>query len=196
MRPSVVRVLPIVLLLVIAAAPALAQSDEQGRWALGVGGGIVKSGDFSDSYLMASLRGRIGESDPGEKEKGSVYGFWEPEFGYWSSSNNGFKGEDMMFGVNLGGAVRVRNFEYWVAGGIDMHMLDVKTPNQKVDDDVMGANAQFGFDIHFNDTISLFAAGRFDLLQESDEQKTFEQQHGGQSSDQQSKAYLGIRFHF
>src|SRR5262245_59564485 len=118
MKPSVVRVLPFaLLLLLVAAVPALAQIDEQGLWVRGVGGGIVKSGDFSDSYLMASLRGRIGESDPGEKEKGSVYGFWEPEFGYWSASNNGFKGEDMMFGVNIGGAVRIKSFEYWVAGG-------------------------------------------------------------------------------
>ena len=90
------------------------------------------------------------------------------------------------------GAVRLRVFEYFVAGGVGYHMVDRDVVQSgaidSVSDDNIGVNIQFGAEVRFSETIAIFVVGRSDLVQESDE---FENLNEGQ----QTKVYLGLRVH-
>ena len=191
-------VLPAAALLLSLAAPALAQDDEEGRWALGLGGGMVQSSGSSDPYLTANLRYRIGHHNAGDERQGSVYGFVEPEVGHWTRDSDNVDSEDTMLGVNLGGAVRLRSFEYFVAGGVGYHMIDrdvhTAAGTRNISDDSIGVNAQFGFDVRVSETISLFGVGRFDLVQTDD--NAIITSDDKSPDDEQTKVYLGVRIHF
>jgi outer membrane protein W len=177
------------------AAPALAQDDEEGRFSLGIGGGMVQTSGSSDPYFTANLRSRIGYREAGDERQGSVYGFVEPEVGYWTRDNNGIESKDTLLGVNLGGAVRLRSFEYFIAGGVGYHIInrDVRASNISVDDNSIGVNAQFGFDVRVSETVSLFGVGRFDLVQVDDNNAVSSSDKS--PDDQQTKVYLGVRIH-
>jgi Outer membrane protein beta-barrel domain len=200
MRSPVQRSLAVAALLASFAIPALAQEDEEGRFALGVGGGLVTSGGSSDPYLTANLRMRIGYRVAGEERQGSVFGFVEPEVGYSTRSIGTFDAKDTLIGVNVGGAVRLRVFEYFVAGGVGYHLTDetgVTSGGQSLDvsDNNVGVDAQFGFDVRLNQVVSIFGVGRYDLVQETDEQRDAHRRLGVRSGEQQTKVYLGLRVH-
>ena len=177
------------------AAPALAQDDEEGRFSIGIGGGMVQSSGSSDPYFTANLRSRIGYREAGDERQGSVYGFVEPEVGYWTRDSNGIESKDTLLGVNLGGAVRLRSFEYFIAGGVGYHIInrDAKASDISVDDNSIGVNAQFGFDVRVSETVSLFGVGRFDLVQVDDDNAVSSTDKS--PDDQQTKVYLGVRIH-
>jgi opacity protein-like surface antigen len=191
-------VLPAAALLLSLAAPALAQDDEEGRWALGLGGGLVQTSGNSDPYLTANLRYRIGHRNAGDERQGSVYGFVEPEIGYWTRDTDNVDSTDTLLGVNLGGAVRLRSFEYFVAGGVGYHMIDrdvhTAVGTRNISDDSVGVNAQFGFDVRVSETISLFGVGRFDLVETDD--NAIITSADKSPDDEQTKVYLGLRIHF
>ena len=178
--------------LLLSTVPALAQEDEEGRFSLGVGGGLVQTSGNSDPYFTGNLRWRIGYRVAGEERQGSVFGFVEPEVGLWTRdstvSNRKLDTKDTLIGVNIGGAVRLRVFEYFVGGGVGYHFLDRDVINggqvESVDDGSIGVNAHFGFDVRMSETLSLFGVGRFDLV---DTEAT--------ADDQQTKVYLGLRAH-
>ena len=178
--------------LLLSTVPALAQEDEEGRFSLGVGGGLVQTSGNSDPYFTGNLRWRIGYRVAGEERQGSVFGFVEPEVGLWTRdttvSGRKLDTKDTLIGVNIGGAVRLRVFEYFVGGGVGYHFLDRDVINgsqvESVDDGSIGVNAHFGFDVRMSDTLSLFGVGRFDLV---DTEAT--------ADDQQTKVYLGLRAH-
>ena len=178
--------------LLLSTVPALAQEDEEGRFSLGVGGGLVQTSGNSDPYFTGNLRARIGYRVAGEERQGSVFGFVEPEVGLWTRdttvSNRKLDTKDTLIGVNIGGAVRLRVFEYFVGGGVGYHFLDRDVINgsqvESVDDGSIGVNAHFGFDVRMSETLSLFGVGRFDLV---DTEAT--------ADDQQTKVYLGLRAH-
>ena len=157
--------------LLLSTVPALAQEDEEGRFSLGVGGGLVQTSGNSDPYFTGNLRWRIGYRVAGEERQGSVFGFVEPEVGLWTRdttvSNRKLDTKDTLIGVNIGGAVRLRVFEYFVGGGVGYHFLDRDVINgsqvESVDDGSIGVNAHFGFDVRMSETPSLFGVGRFDL---------------------------------
>ncbi|HEV8240344.1 MAG TPA: outer membrane beta-barrel protein [Thermoanaerobaculia bacterium] len=190
-------VLAAVASLLSLAAPALAQDDEEGRFAIGVGAGMVQTSGSSDPYFTANLRSRIGYRSAGDERQGSVFGFVEPEVGYWTRDNNGIESKDTLLGVNLGGAVRLRSFEYFIAGGVGYHMInrDVRTAlgTRSLDDNSLGVNAQFGFDVRVTESVSLFGVGRFDLVQVDDKNSVTSSDKS--PDDQQTKVYLGVRFH-
>jgi opacity protein-like surface antigen len=192
MKLRAAYVFPIAALLLSLAAPALAQDDEEGRYSIGVGGGMVQTSGSSDPYLTANFRSRLG-GDPGDEKQGSVFGFLEPEVGYWSRDDNGLETTDTLLGVNVGGAVRLRAFGYHLAAGVGYHMIDrdVRSGGQvrTVSDDNLGVNVQVGFDVRVSDAVSIFGVGRTDLLQVD------ESPSGDSPDDQQSKVYLGLRFH-
>jgi hypothetical protein len=200
MRATVSRILPVTALLLIVAVPAFAQEDEEGRFSVAVGGGMVQAGGSSNPYLTANFRTRIGYRAAGEERQGTVYGFLEPEVGQWSRSDSGFHSKDTLIGVNIGGAVRLRTFEYFLAGGVGYHFLDqdLRTAAGKLsaNDNQVGVNAQFGFDVRMTESLSLFGVGRFDLVEQSDDQKALHRAKGIQNEDQQTKVYLGLRLHF
>ncbi len=191
MKLRAAYVLPAAALMLSLAAPALAQSDEEGRFSIGVGGGMVQTSGTSDPYFTANFRSRIGGNDPGDERQGSVFGFIEPEVGYWSRDDNGLETTDTLLGVNIGGAVRLRSFGYHLAGGVGYHMIDRDLRSgDTVSDDNLGVNVQVGFDVRVSDVVSIFGIGRTDLLQVD------ESPNGDTLDDQQSKVYLGLRFYF
>jgi hypothetical protein len=59
----------------------------------------------------------------------------------------------------------------------------------------IGVNAQFGFDVRMSDVVSIFGVGRYDLVQQSDDQQLARRQLGLRTEEQQTKAYLGLRLH-
>ncbi|HET9766009.1 MAG TPA: outer membrane beta-barrel protein [Thermoanaerobaculia bacterium] len=199
MKLRAVHSLAAAAVLLSLAAPALAQDDEEGRFSIGLGAGMVQTSGSTDPYFTANLRSRIGDREAGEERHGSVYGFLEPEVGYWSRSENGLDGNDTLLGVNVGGAVRLRSFEYFVAGGVGYHMLDrdVITGSgsnvqvRNVSDDNIGVNVQFGFDVRVSELLSVFGVGRFDLVQIDDNDSTT----ASSPDEHQTKVYLGLRIH-
>jgi len=188
-------VLSIVALVLSVAAPALAQDDEEGRYSIGIGAGMVQTSGSSDPYFTANLRSRIGYRTAGDERQGSVFGFVEPEVGYWTRDKGGIESKDTLLGVNIGGAVRLRSFEYFIAGGVGYHIInrDARASDLSVDDNSIGVNAQFGFDVRMSDTVSLFGVGRFDLVQTDDNARVSSSDKS--PDDQQTKVYLGVRFH-
>ena len=198
MKVRTALVLPAAALLLSLAAPALAQDDEEGRFSVGLGAGMVESSGSSDPYVTANFRARIGRRNAGDERQGSVFGFVEPEIGRWSRDRNGIDSTDTLVGVNLGGAVRLRSFEYFIAGGVGYHMIDrdVRTATRvvSISDDSIGVNAQFGFDVRLTDVVGLFGVGRFDLVEVDDNPAITSADKS--PDDQQTKVYLGVRLHF
>ena len=197
MKVRAAFILAIAALLLSVAAPALAQDDEEGRYSIGLGAGMVQTSGSSDPYFTANLRSRIGYRTAGDERQGSVFGFVEPEVGYWTRDKGGIESKDTLLGVNIGGAVRLRSFEYFIAGGVGYHMFDRDVASgittRSVSDGSVGVNAQFGFDVRMSDTVSLFGVGRFDLVQTDD--NALVSSSDKSPDDQQTKVYLGVRFH-
>jgi hypothetical protein len=183
--------LSLLSVLAIAAAPVAAQEDEEGRFGLGIGGGMVETDDGAEPYLTANFRIRAGYRQAGEERQGAVTGFVEPEVGYWTRDIADAETTDLLVGVNIGGAVRLRMIEYFLGAGIGWHFLDQEIQRAggsvSTDDGALGVNAQFGFDVRMSEALSLFGVGRFDLIDVED-QTVFE--------GEQAKAYLGARFRF
>lgn len=107
-------------------------------------------------------------------------GYLEPELGYWSQSSRGISRSDLLLGLNLIGSTPVGpSADFFVGGGIGYHFAD---DDFNATDDSLGVNAQFGADIFVARRVSLFAVGRFDLVDDRD--------------DLEAKAYVGARFYF
>lgn len=170
------------------------ENDEQ-NYALGVGIGLVEPADEVENYLMASLRIRFGNrSDGGDSdsrssvaEREGIRGYLEPEVGYWESSDDIVEGSDLLLGVNLIGVVPLGSVDSFFGVGAGVHFIDEALLERDPDFDdsatKIGANAQFGLDIRMTRSLSVFGAGRFDLVQ-------------GSQDSVQSKVYLGLRGRF
>jgi hypothetical protein len=190
--------------LVLFGTPVAAQDDDEEaavshseddwddglnpRYALGFGYGLVNLDEeaFEDDvepYLMASFRIRMGKNSA--KQKG-MRGYLEPEIGYWNRDSNGNSSSDLLIGLNVVGVQPLGAVDFFVGGGLGVHFLD---QDLVIDDDSIsesatsiGANANFGVDVHLSQKISLFAAGRFDIVEER--------------NDLEAKAYMGLRIFF
>ena len=172
---------------------------DDARWAIGIGIGLVELGDNVvegqlltedddvETYLTINLRIPVGDKDAHRDYggRGGFRAFIEPEIGYWESDLS----TDTLLGVNLIGAMPLNAVEFFVGGGIGVHLLD--RDDQLIggsvfigdSDEALGVNAQFGVDVAFGKRAGLFAAGRFDLVDDSRDE--FE-----------GKAYLGLRLRF
>jgi hypothetical protein len=188
--------LSVSLLAVIAVlalgAPATAQEDEEGRASLGIGGGLVRSESGTEPYLSANMRFRIGYRPEGTEREGGIAGFIEPEIGYWSGDETFGDWSDTLVGVNVGGVVRLRVFEYFIGAGVGYHTVDGErrvssTRLDTFDEGALGLNAQFGFDVRLAERMSVFGVSRFDLIDLDDVAASV-------IGEQQTKAYLGLRF--
>jgi hypothetical protein len=165
--------------------------DEDGRdrdrFAFGVGAGLVEPANEVETYLMASLRIRAGGRDEDGTGEEGIRGYVEPEIGYWEASGEGREGSDLLLGINLIGVVPLGPVDSFFGVGAGAHFIDTSLlENDPLADDSetkLGANAQFGIDLHITDNLSAFGAGRFDLVQGSDDSV-------------QSKVYLGLRARF
>jgi len=171
------------------------RSDRHGdRFALGVGIGLVEPLNKVETYEMASLRIRVhGRSDGDDRRTGSedgIFGYIEPEVGYWKpSSGHPGKGSDLLLGINLVGVIPLGGVDTFLGVGAGVHSIDATllTSNPGVGvsgtQSKFGANAQFGIDIYITRKLSAFGVGRFDLVQGSEDRI-------------QSKVYLGLRGRF
>jgi len=170
--------------------------QETPRFALAVGAGLVHPQTQTENYYMAALRIRLGTGDESGGQGGqggqgrrdrSIEGYLEPEFGYWKSTDRVVSGKDTLFGVNLVGAFPFAVAESFLGVGVDVHSIDAQLlrndPRLTGAQTKLGANAQFGIDLNLTRALSVFGAGRFDLVQ-------------GASQNVQSKVYLGLRARF
>lgn len=193
--------LAVLLVTILAAwgAPAAAQNDDdyeeeesEPRFALGVGLGLVEPSDDVEPYLNASLRIRIGgrDDDGGDKDGSGIRGYIEPEVGYWETSSGddgGPSGSDLLLGANLVGVIPLGAVDSFFGVGAGVHFVDAQLLDANDfsgdSETKLGLNAQFGLDVYLSRNLSLFGAGRFDLVQDSDDSV-------------QSKVYLGLRCRF
>lgn len=166
--------------------------DGERRFAFAVGVGLVEPSGDVENYLMASLRIRVGDQGTANRgsdnAQGGVKGYLEPEIGYWKSSDDRVEGSDLLVGVNLIGAVPLGPVESFFGAGAGVHfidaaLLDSRNLNSDDSETKLGANAQFGIDLRVTRAVSVFGAGRFDLVQ-------------GSEDSIQSKVYLGLRAAF
>jgi hypothetical protein len=160
------------------------------NYAVAVGGGLVQPSGQTENYYTASLRIRLNRDDEdngggggGRRDRG-IQGYLEPEIGYWKSTDDLIKGGDTLVGVNLIGAFPFASAETFLGAGVGAHFVDSSAlrsdPTLKGSQTKLGANAQFGIDLHVTRRLTVFGAGRFDLVQ-------------GAKDNVQSKIYLGLR---
>ncbi len=192
-RSILVSALALTALLLTGRAQAQNQTDSnQSRYALAVGVGLVEPTNEVETYYMAALRIRVsGRDDSANQQRATgdagVAGYVEPEVGYWKASGDNVKGDDTLLGVNLIGVVPFGSVDSFFGIGVGVHSVD----KSLLENDArlsgtatkFGANAQFGIDLFIKGKLSVFGAGRFDLVQ-------------GSQDKVQSKVYLGLRNRF
>lgn len=186
--------------------------NEDDRFALGIGVGVVDPSGVGELYYTANLRFRILDGDDDEVERADgawrydqtheIQAYLEPEIGYWEEStetttrtNNvvttrSTNQSDLSVGVNAIGVVPGAVVDYFFGVGAAVHFYDTQIDSTnpqdtRVDesDTHLGGNFQIGLDIQLGDTVSAFGTGRFDLIE-------------GLEDTIQGKVYLGLRFRF
>ncbi len=174
-------------------------SDEPGRYSLGIGFGLVELGDnvIQGQTLLVDddvepyfvLNFRIAFGDPhayGHSGRQGFRGYLEPELGYWESNSPGASLSDTLLGLNIIGAVPMGAVEFFVGAGAALHFLDSSVNvagAAAADDETIGVNAHFGVDVAVSRRVSVFGVGRFDLVDDD-------------RDELEGKAYLGLRFRF
>jgi hypothetical protein len=169
--------------------------DDRGtaRNSLAVGVGLVNADSSTQTYLMAALRLRLGgRHDRDDDWRGrppdtGIRGYFEPEIGYWKAGDDLGGGKDQLIGFNLIGVIPLGSIDSFFGAGAAYHRIDTSildnVPVSAGTQSKLGVDAQFGIDIHVNRNLSLFGAGRFDLVQDL-------------RRGVEAKGYLGLRFHF
>jgi hypothetical protein len=192
----------------LLGAPAQAQNrddDEQSdtqenrakeNFALSVGIGLADVDSQAETYLTAALRIRAGSRSNQQDdshdwrgrppETGGMRGYFEPEVGYWKSSDKNRSGSDLLLGINIIGVVPVGAVDTYIGAGVGAHRLDpnlLSNPTSDSKQTKVGVNAQFGLDVYMTRALSLFGTGRFDIVQ-------------GARKSVQAKGILGLRVRF
>ncbi len=162
------------------------------NYALAVGVGLVEPSGQTENYYMAALRIRLNRGDEDNGGGGAagrdrgIQGYLEPEIGYWKSTDRLIKGSDTLLGINLIGAFPFASAETFLGAGVGAHFVDADVLRSDASvsgsQTKLGANAQFGIDLHITRALTVFGTGRFDLVQ-------------GAKDNVQSKIYLGLRAH-
>jgi len=197
-RWTTLLVLAAALLLSGGSAMAMSadENDEGGRapdnYAFGIGVGLVEPSSDTETYLTASLRlrahreGRDSADEELSRNQG-ITGYFEPEIGYWKRSadnNNRINGSDTLLGINMLGVVPFGHVDTFFGVGAGVHFVDAKLltgdARESGSKTKLGLNAQFGVDIYLTRKWSAFGTGRFDLVQDSQD-------------DVQTKVYVGVR---
>jgi len=168
--------------------------DEERDWSIGLGlglvelgdnfiqGGLVVTDDDVEQYLMLNLRIPFGDKNAhGGSSNNGFRGYLEPELGYW----DGDVSSDLLLGINIVGGMSFNAVEFYVGGGIGIHFLDsdLVVPGGDSSGEALGVNAHFGVDVSVSEGVSLFAMGRFDLVDDD-------------RDELEGKAAVGLRFHF
>jgi len=174
------------------------QQDERQRSdnnSLAVGAGLVNADSQTQPYLMAALRLRIGhhhqqhdsEDWRGHPPDTGIRGYFEPEIAYWKAGSDQGGGKDQLIGFNLIGVIPLGPVDSFFGAGAAYHRIDqsilLGVPTATGTEGKVGVDAQFGIDLYLNRSLSLFGAGRFDLVQDL-------------RRGVEGKAYLGLRARF
>ena len=172
--------------------------DNDRDLAFGVAAGVVEPDEEGEIYYHAAFRWRLDDEDDDRRgdddwryaSRGDIEAYFEPEVGYWERDEAGRSESDLSVGVNAIGVVPGRSVDYFFGVGLGFHFLDTQidvadpaVPDVDESDEVLGGNFQVGLDIHLTETVALFGAGRFDVLE-------------GVDDTLQSKVYMGLRFWF
>jgi hypothetical protein len=176
--------------------PRKEDRDDRGaaRHSIAVGAGLVNADSQTQTYLMAALRLRLGgrrdnDSDDwrGRPPDTGIRGYFEPEVGYWKAGSDRGNGKDQLIGFNLIGVIPLGSIDSFFGAGAAYHRIDnsilLGLPVASGTASKLGVDAQFGIDIHLSRSLSIFGAGRFDLVQDL---------HRGV----EGKGYLGLRARF
>ncbi|HSL81595.1 MAG TPA: hypothetical protein VLF66_02390 [Thermoanaerobaculia bacterium] len=167
------------------------------RFALGLAAGVVEPDDEGEIYYQANFRIRLFDDDRERRDddwryasRGDIRAYLEPEVGYWERDETGFSESDLNVGINAIGVVPGQVVDYFFGVGLGLHFLDTKidvadpaVPDVDESDSHFGGNFQVGLDIHLGRAVSLYGAGRFDVIEGLDETL-------------QGKVYMGLRFWF
>ncbi len=171
---------------------SIVEDDNDRKFGFGIGVGLVNLDeefvdDDVEQYVTAHLRIAFGDSAAhrGGGRRG-LRGYLEPEIGIWDGDTR----SDTMFGINVIGSIPFNAVDFFVGAGAGIHQLeqDATTDNAgnvipASDEDAFGVNAQFGVDVHLNESVTVFGTGRFDIIDDS-------------SDSLEAKVYLGLRFLF
>lgn len=169
---------------------SIVEADDDDRFGFGIGVGLVNLDeefvdDDVETYLTAHLRIAFGDTSAHKGGRRGLRGYLEPEIGIWESDF----ASDTLFGINIIGSIPFNAVDFFVGAGAALHMLEtdpIVIGDRTIagtDDDAFGVNAQFGVDVHLNETVTVFGTGRFDIVDDS-------------SDSLQAKVYLGLRFGF
>lgn len=167
---------------------------ESSHNSIAVGAGLVNADSQTQTYLMAALRLRLGhrrdhDSDDwrGRPPETGIRGYFEPEVGYWKAGSDRGNGKDQLIGFNLIGVIPLGPVDSFFGAGAAYHRIDqsilLGLPVSAGTESKLGVDAQFGIDVHVSRNLSLFGAGRFDLVQDL-------------RRGVEGKGYLGLRIHF
>lgn len=171
--------------------------DGSRRFALGLGAGVVEPDEEGEIYYLGAFRIRLFENDRERRDddwryasRGDIQAYLEPEVGYWERDEDRFSESDLNVGINAIGVVPGQAVDYFFGVGLGLHFLDTQidvadpaVPDVDESDSHFGGNFQVGLDIHLGRTVSLFGAGRFDVIEGVDETL-------------QGKVYMGLRLWF
>jgi opacity protein-like surface antigen len=162
----------------LAATPLAAQS-------LAVGAGIVKPSETGETSLFLTANIRL-------KLLGPIH--VEPEVGYWKDSQTALAGqvssEDLSVGANALLVIPGRAIEVFGGAGLGLHFLDrsggVAGLPSRSDQTKTALQLFAGLDVKLSDALSLFGAGRYDVLGRDDPDEELHQK----------KLYGGLRLRF
>ncbi len=170
---------------------SIVEADHEDRFGFGIGIGLVNLDeeaieDDVETYLTAHLRIAFGDTSAHKGGRRGLRGYLEPEIGIWESDF----ASDTLLGINIIGSIPFNAVDFYVGAGAAIHMLETdaivvggEQVRPATDDDAFGVNAQFGVDVHLNETVTVFGTGRFDIVNDS-------------SDSLEAKVYLGLRFGF
>jgi hypothetical protein len=162
--------------------------------ALGIGVGLNRVGDQGLFYATGNYRFNWWDDESEDIEstirsrgRSRMKGFLEAEIGYWKDSELVPYESDLLLGVNIIGVLPTRAVDLFFGGGVGVHFIgesDLLAEGESVEGGArIGANIQFGVDMNVTDPVSVFALGRYDLLE-------------GEIVDYQAKILIGARFRF
>ncbi len=165
----------LVLVLPLALATQTAQAD--GSVAVGLGAGVVMPEDSNESplWLTANLRFAVSDNF-----------VLEPEAGWYRHSES-FLGTDIHLDViNLGGSglflIPTEKVDAFAGGGAGAHIFNVSGGGSGDSHTEFGFHFLGGLDLKVSETLKLFGAARYEIVQfEGEDLK-------------QWKFYAGVRF--
>lgn len=165
----------LVLVLPLALASQTAQAD--GSVAVGLGAGVVMPEDSDESplWLTANLRFAVSDNF-----------FLEPEAGWYRESESLLGVEVNMDAINLGGSalflIPTEKVDVFAGGGAGAHIFNFSGGGSSDSHTELGFHVLGGLDLKVSETLKLFGAARYEIVQfEGEDLK-------------QWKFYAGVRF--